>query len=343
MLYWRGCIWLTITVLIMLASCGNNSGEGVPEPARAVYYWRTVWQLDSTERQFLRDHDVKKIYLRFFDVKPTADGTLMPNATLAFNDTFPAGVEIIPTVFITENCLRYDTDSLGVAIVRRVDKMCRTRHVTAVKELQIDCDWTERSLNVYYALLRDVKAALKPLGWTLSVTIRLHQLSMPPPPADYGVLMVYNTGDFTEYDNPNPILSERDVAPYVKHLAKYPLPLCAAYPDFGWDLLFSGKEFKAILYGEDLNDSTIYMNVDPTRHLVIQSRDQYQALGGQVIHLTVGDSVFTRLPAADEILSVHDRLAQLRPTINSQVILYSLDSKNINNYNKEHYEKVFSP
>lgn len=343
MLYRRGYIWLTITALITLMSCGKNSGEGAPAPARAVYYWRTVWQLDSAERRFLRDHDVKKIYLRLFDVTPTADGTLMPNATLAFNDTFPAGVEIIPTVFITENCLRHNTDSLGAAIVRRVEKMCRARHIPAVKELQLDCDWTERSLDDYYALLCDVKDALKHLGWTLSVTVRLHQLSMPPPPADYGVLMVYNTGDLTDYNNPNPILSERDVAPYVKRLADYQLPLCAAYPDFGWNLLFSGKEFKAILYGEDLNDSTIYMTVDPTRHLVIQSRYQYVALGGEVIHLTVGDSVFTRLPASSEILSVHDRLARLRPTINSQVILYSLDSKNINNYNKEHYEKVFSP
>jgi hypothetical protein len=68
----------------------------------------------------------------------------------------------------------------------------------------------------------------------LSVTIRLHQLSMAVPPADYGVLMLYNTGDPMNFQERNPILDMRDVQPYLRYLKDYSLPLAAAYPVFLW-------------------------------------------------------------------------------------------------------------
>lgn len=57
---------------------------------------------------------------------------------------------------------------------------------------------------------------------------------MAPPPVDYGVLMVYNTGDPRRFAERNPILDIRDVKPYVRHLADYLLPLAAAYPVYLW-------------------------------------------------------------------------------------------------------------
>ena len=57
---------------------------------------------------------------------------------------------------------------------------------------------------------------------------------MPAPPVDYGVLMIYNTGDPRNFMERNPILDIRDVMPYVKRLDDYPLPLAAAYPVYQW-------------------------------------------------------------------------------------------------------------
>ena len=57
---------------------------------------------------------------------------------------------------------------------------------------------------------------------------------MPAPPVDYGVLMVYNTGDPRNFMERNPILDYRDVYPYLDRLDKYPLPLAAAYPVYQW-------------------------------------------------------------------------------------------------------------
>jgi hypothetical protein len=57
---------------------------------------------------------------------------------------------------------------------------------------------------------------------------------MEAPPVDYGVLMIYNTGDPRKWEERNPILDIRDVQPYLRHLDSYPLPLAAAYPVYQW-------------------------------------------------------------------------------------------------------------
>ena len=105
------------------------------------------------------------------------------------------------------------------------------RNIKHVSEIQIDCDYTLKSRKNYYEFLKEVKQAW---GQTLSTTIRLHQLSMEAPPVDYGVLMIYNTGDPRKWEERNPILDIRDVQPYLKRLDSYPLPLAAAYPVYQW-------------------------------------------------------------------------------------------------------------
>ena len=57
---------------------------------------------------------------------------------------------------------------------------------------------------------------------------------MEAPPVDYGVLMVYNTGNPQHFRERNPILDIRDVTPYLRYLSDYQLPMAAAYPVFSW-------------------------------------------------------------------------------------------------------------
>ena len=96
-------------MLIIVAACKQRNDTPVPDPARAVYFWRTTLKMDSSERAFLREHHIKKLYTRFFDVV-MRDGEPMPNATLRFLDTVPADVEIIPVICIMENCLKSNMD-----------------------------------------------------------------------------------------------------------------------------------------------------------------------------------------------------------------------------------------
>ena len=247
----RRHVRLLSVLLTVLTVCGCQRQTPMEEQ-NSVYYWRTELRLDSTERAFLETHHIDKVYCRYFDVvmdiplhaDAHAEQQPLPNATIAFADTLPPGIALVPTVFITEDCMHQSHDSLAALVVRRVVQMNRTNGISGVNELQIDCDYTDPSRQVFYQFLREVRAELDKQQphdiTTLSATIRLHQLAMPAPPVDYGVLMLYNTGDPRRFMERNPILDIRDVQPYVRLLPSYSLPLAAAYPVYRWQRQVQG-------------------------------------------------------------------------------------------------------
>lgn len=228
-------------LLLTMTACQKQSSRKVLESGNAVYYWRTDLRLDSTERAFMAQYHINKVYCRYFDVVMEESGEPKPNATISFSDTLPDSIEIIPTVYITEECMHETHEGLAEKIVKRIRQMNETNEISKVREIQIDCDYTSKSRKRYYQFLEDVR---KYWGATLSTTIRLHQLSMPVPPVDYGALMVYNTGDPRKSEERNPILDYRDVYPYLKHLDDYPLPLATAYPVFRWLRMVYGVRYE---------------------------------------------------------------------------------------------------
>ena len=225
-----------LIAVLMLTGCQQQS----PMPQQnSVYYWRTEWHLDSVERNFLKQYDIQKVYCRYFDVVMRNDEP-MPNATISFAEPVDPSLSIVPTVYITEDCMHSEHKGLAKKIVERIIQMNETNDVKQVKEIQIDCDYTGRSLKNYYQFLEDVRTTARQHNMRLSTTIRLHQLSMEVPPADYGVLMLYNTGNPQKYTERNPILDIRDVMPYISKLDDYALPLAAAYPVFLWQRTIYG-------------------------------------------------------------------------------------------------------
>ena len=218
---------------LLITGCGKQRPQDKSlEQCNSVYYWRTDLRLDSTERVFLKQYDIKKVYCRYFDVVMGDNGAEpRPNATISFSDSLPDIVEIIPTIYITEDCMHKPHKDLAEKVVQRIRQMNETNNINNVHEIQIDCDYTSRSRKTYYKFLEEVVKLWKS---KVSTTIRLHQLSMPAPPVDYGALMVYNTGDPRKWQERNPILDYRDVYPYLKHLEQYALPLAVAYPVYQW-------------------------------------------------------------------------------------------------------------
>ena len=220
-----------MSLLLCLLTTGCSERQELTE-GNTVYFWRTDLRLDSTELAFLQRYHINKVYCRYFDVVIDEEGAEpKPNATIAFSSTLPDSIELIPTVYITEDCMHQKHAGLAEKIVKRIRQMNETNDIKHVSEIQIDCDYTSKSRKNYYQFLEEVKEAW---GQTLSTTIRLHQLSMEAPPVDYGVLMIYNTGDPRKWEERNPILDIRDVQPYLKRLDSYPLPLAAAYPVYQW-------------------------------------------------------------------------------------------------------------
>ena len=300
---------LTMLAVVLLCACSDSQPEMAEQ--NAVYYWRTELRLDSGERAFLAQHHIKKVYCRYFDVVMGDDVVPVPNATIAFSDTLPAGVELVPTVYITEDCMHQRHEGLAERIVRRILQMNETNDIYGVSELQIDCDYTSNSRRIYYEFLKEVAnewSHLSPYpshhSPHISTTIRLHQLSMPAPPVDYGVLMLYNTGDPRKFldlrsadgrlleEGKNPVLDIRDVMPYVRRLDDYALPLAAAYPVYLWVRNISGVRVE---------------------HFV----------------------------EADEILRVKQAVEKKRPELSRTIITYHLDKENINRYKPETYESIY--
>ena len=251
-------IGLGLLLGLLTVGCSEQERKMLPE-GNAVYYWRTDLRLDSTERAFLRQYHINKVYCRYFDVVMKESGEPKPNATITFSDTLPDSIEIIPTVYITEDCMHRQHKGLAEKIVKRILQMNETNDIKNVREIQIDCDYTSKSRKTYYAFLEEIDrlwnlgSPRKNLGKPrLSTTIRLHQLSMPAPPVDYGALMIYNTGDPNKWEERNPILDYRDVYPYLERLDKYPLPLAAAYPVFHWVREIHGVRVEHTVEAEEI-------------------------------------------------------------------------------------------
>ena len=297
----------SLLILAILSACQHKDVAGALPIENSIYYWRTSWHLDSTETAFLADHDIHRVFCRYFDVVMVGDDTSshhnfepMPNATIRFDldapGGFPAEVELVPTVYITEDCMSQAPQGgwpqLAERLVNRIVQMNITHDLPPARELQVDCDYTRRSRQAYYDFLDQVRTEARRHGMKLSTTIRLHQLSMSAPPADYGVLMVYNTGDPQNFAERNPILDIRDVQPYMRYLASYPLPLAAAYPVYRWQ----------------------------------------RTIGGVRIEHSV---------EASEILDVKTMIEKERPDMRNTILIYSLDKENINRYDYDTFRKIY--
>ena len=295
-----------VCIVLSLSACRKTDSEAV----HSAYYWSTTFQMSARKADFIHDNQIKKLYMRFFDVVMDKDKA-MPNATIEFADTIPSDLQVIPTVFITNECMTVRQDSLPLRIVNRVLKICHTHDVPNVKEIQIDCDWTKRTQAEYFSFLETTKKLLNDKGMALSVTIRLHQLSMTVPPADRGVLMVYNTGDLTDPKCENPILDIRDVKPYLESMSSYRLPMAAAYPIFSWNVLRRGNIFVGIQH---------YEGEWPT---------------------LPGDKLVTIQPAAKEIIEVKNAVGKAIPGINNETILFDLSDKNLTLFSDDEFTDIY--
>ena len=245
--------YIILICLLTIIGCSKQNTPRALEEGNAVYYWRTDFKLDSTERAFLQQYHINKVYCRYFDVVMNDDDSEpKPNATITFSDTLPDSIEIIPTVYITEDCMHQKHQGLAEKIVKRIVQMNETNDIKQVSEIQIDCDYTSKSRKIYYDFLKEVRNQLSALHFQLSTTIRLHQLAMEVPPVDYGALMIYNTGDPRKWEERNPILDYRDVYPYLKKLNQYNLPLAAAYPVFQWVRTIQGVRVEHTVEAEEI-------------------------------------------------------------------------------------------
>lgn len=336
--------------LLILISCKDTIP--LQNENNAVYYWRTTFTLNKAEKDFLNEHDIRKFYLRFFDVdshwKFGVDEEVTPEATIRFKDSIPSGIEVVPTVYITTSAMRImqpHEDAFAEKIYKRVNAICRRNGINYT-EIQLDCDWTKGTRMPFFKLCQEMKVCMDS-SLTLSSTIRLHQLTQTPPPVDKGVLMVYNTGNLMEMTTDNSIFSHRDIAPYLRdnRLANYELPLDVVYPTYGWSVVYYPGEDKYIFdrlmkrtdfsfypalkkIGKNMFETTSEVNFDP-------SDEKWD-------RIYKGYRVKVERPSASEILKVKamiDQQLKNKPHVN---VLYHLDETQFKHYSDNEINKIYS-
>lgn len=349
---------LFISVLCcFLIGCNKNKIEVAPfehEECNSIYYWRTDFQLDSVERDFIQKNNIGRMYIRFFDVVAEdnyfvsplkAQFDILPNATLTFSDTIPGSVKhVVPTIYITIDALKAmkgrEADAAS-KIVHRTLNMVSYHEIPNVSELQLDCDWTESTDSTYFALcqaVRDTLNSVAEVPFTLSSTIRLHQLKKDAPPVDYGVLMCYNTGSFRNPHAHNSILSYNDVEPYLKSTISYPLHLDLALPIYDWTLCYRDNEFAGIIRTDSLFHTSFNKSIQDEVGLY---RATANAQMGQS-NIKEGDVLRHEKSDFNTIRRVTELIDSRLSNKPQSVILYHLDSKNIKNFSENEISQIYS-
>jgi hypothetical protein len=312
-------------------SCSKAPSEEKQITA-AVYHWKTVFQPDSTDRSFLSENTVRKIYLRFFDVDLKGNQPV-PVAALQ-KDGDLRGFDVVPVVFITNRTMAKiiedSVPSLAKRIVRKIENMVR-RDSVVIREIQLDCDWTVSTRKRYFSLIQSVRNEIR---IPVSVTIRLHQVKFSEttgvPPADRGMLMCYNVGDIRKPETRNSIFEPGIIQQYLKNLNQYPLELDLALPMFQWTVVFRNGHFLRILnqIGEAEIKAAGCFSEGPNSNTFTAQEDTL--LFGLSVHR--GDEFHVETSQPEDVLDVRNEvLSQIRNR-NISLTFYHLDSNVLSSF-----------
>lgn len=334
----RRCIFYIMCTILLFAGCKNQ--QKAETKHYAMYYWRTTLKFTDSEKQWMKEAGVETVYLRLFDVVEDTKNQeigMRPEATIKglkctdenIDATLLKGKRIIPVVFIAPGVISKDDGAkvqrIAELILQRIDDITELNGLGKCDEIQIDYDWAQSNGKVYFSMLQCLADKLHAENRRLSTTIRLHQLSMTPPPVDRGILMLYNTGKVQSIEEKNSILSKDAVAPYLRHLEGYKLPLSLALPRFSWNVVFRDGEFAFIAPGLVLSDTASFKKIDETHWLSLA----YQPVpitasattqAGQ--RLLPGD-VIRREESCEELnREMTVQLGKIRPQVVEEIVYY---------------------
>lgn len=315
----------------------------------AFYYWRSEFKIDSTESSYLADAGSNLLYIRFFDVVWNVQlSQPAPDAPLTFAEKPDSAIHYVPVVFITNETLQHITlgqiTELANHILEKIKAISKnfTHHY---REVQMDCDWTLSTKDKYFLLLQKMKEQLHAHHKTLSVTLRLHQIKYSArtgiPPADRGMLMFYNMGDWKDPQTFNSIYDLRIASKYLAHLDKYPLPLDLALPLLRWTIVYRNRKFLTFI-NYIAKDSLIHCDFlnqlsDPNKFVV--KKDTFAFGCG----FRKNDLLRSETCAFPEIMEGEKQLLQRINNPKITIALFHLDHQLLNHYSHAEIEKIFNP
>ncbi len=326
-----------IILTIIFTSCESSHTEP------SFYFWRTKAVLSHPEKTALKEYNIKILYVRLFDVEidPLTD-TPKPLGVTDSIETLGKTISLIPVIFITNrtflNLNKRQSSELAQNVLKKVDGLC-----TRYNELQIDCDWSDKTRQQYFNFLKSLKTLLSKQK-KLTATIRLHQIKYPfktgVPPVDGGMLMFYNVGNIKDITGSNSIFDVLTAQKYTPYISKYALPLDAALPIFRWCVHYKSGTVKNMITKKNLpllSDTGLFEN-DNNTHL-FKVKTSFLKYG---IYYEKGDILKYEAVEENTLLEAARLLKQNLKPGNRRIVFFDLDELNLNYYDKKTLETIFN-
>ncbi|MEL7119634.1 MAG: hypothetical protein AAFO07_09340 [Bacteroidota bacterium] len=303
---------LLITIAFLQA-CDFFTTNTTTPVTRGFYHWKAIVGEDDDYSDYNENLNVEVIYLHLFDID--WDYNLQEAVPKAQFDRTPdfGEVKIVPTIFITNRTFDWMPETSDELLIGRmmdkVDFMMKEENMS-FSEIQLDCDWTQKTKDHFFAFLTKLKLQLKERSVKLSVTIRLHQIAYPEktgvPPVDRGMLMFYNMGKLESWEEENSILNLNTAKEYLDRLDEYPLPLDLALPIYSWGIIFRDNEMIKLMNSAsnlDFANDPRYQEVGPNRYKILKSSYNEGSYLYKDDYVKIESISFERLQAASKLLN----------------------------------------
>lgn len=347
-------VWVVITSVVAsvviglaLAACGTSRAGGDEPVGRAFYYWRTTFALSPAERAALADAKVTRLYVRMFDIEWSATEQaprLIGKLAAREDQRVPAGIEVVPVVFIRQDVFKHLDAAAGARLARDTWTEVAQRSAaitggTPPRELQLDCDWTDSSRDRFFGFTRDVERVS---GVALGATIRLHQIKYREktgvPPVSRGMLMFYNMGKFSSEVDDRAIFDARTAEKYLARIDDYPLPLDLALPIWSWTVHV--RDDRVI----DLLQSTDPDELPQLDFVVPGGLDRYVVTRNAFLHgalLRQGDVLKVERMSPRETRAAADLVRPHLAPQRRDVALFDLSERNLQRHGKDTLDALF--
>ncbi len=343
MLYGKNFIAVLLFCMLCFPSCKKRHHN----VTRSFYYWKTIYRPTSYEIHVLHKLQVGKMYIRLFDVDvDPATGHIIPIAPIQFPGKLADTFRVVPVIFITQQTLGALGRSPIVPLVEKIstltESLCSCADIQP-SEIQIDCDWTAGTKDVYFNLLNAIRQQPYFKGKTLSCTIRMHQvkytLSSGVPPVDKGMLMCYSMGDLKKTGDRNSILDVDEAKEYLKRINAYSLPLDIALPVFQWCILFRGNKYRGILHDvapDMVSSSKLFVHTAGSLYSCTMDTVW------QGYQLKANDIIRVESASNSDLVQVARFTSQQVTNPDVNVAFFSCDSITLSKYSTDELEAVYN-
>ena len=320
---------LNDTSFVYNSILNDSTKKIINEDSISFYYWKSGVDYTNTVDSVFKNHNIKNIYLHYFDVDVNKREEVFPKYVVdGIDEQFVYFGRITPVVFITNRAIKNvrNIDTLAEKIHKLTDQISDYHFHKKIGKIQVDCDWNQSTKEKFFKLLKILNKY-----YQVSATIRLHQIKYKDktgiPPVEEGVIMVYNIGDLKNM-NKNSILQSNIVAQYVNEKTTYPLPLKMALPLFSQIVIKNNDDqYRLASYNGFENIEKDKTHFNRLKNSLYNVRKDTLFKG---FYLSPGYQIKIEKLRAKDIIESYKIVKSSKMNI-SDIIFYHLDDNVINN------------